>query len=78
MIYTVRVDAPNPLFAKMLLEQFGGPNGELAAAMRCFTQGLPRRVRARRRGAARRPQPPSSSVLIPARPAACAKAWPRR
>jgi len=36
------------LFAKMLLEQFGGPNGELAATMRCFTQGLPRRVRARR------------------------------
>jgi len=39
MMYTVRVDAPNPLFAKMLLEQFGGPNGELAAAMRYFTQG---------------------------------------
>jgi len=38
-MYTVRVDAPNPLFAKMLLEQFGGPNGELAAAMRYFTQG---------------------------------------
>jgi len=27
------------MFAKMLLEQFGGPNGELAAAMRYFTQG---------------------------------------
>jgi len=39
MMYTVRVDAPNPMFAKMLLEQFGGPNGELAAAMRYFTQG---------------------------------------
>jgi Mn-containing catalase len=34
MMYTVRVDQPNPAFAKMLLEQFGGPNGELAAAMR--------------------------------------------
>jgi len=39
MMYTVRVDQPNPEFAKMLLEQFGGPNGELAAAMRYFTQG---------------------------------------
>jgi Mn-containing catalase len=39
MMYTVRVDEPNPEFAKMLLEQFGGPNGELAAAMRYFTQG---------------------------------------
>jgi len=37
--YTVHVDQPNPAFAKMCLEQFGGPNGELAAAMRYFTQG---------------------------------------
>jgi len=39
MMYTVRADAPNPTFAKMLLEQFGGPNGELAAALRYFSQG---------------------------------------
>lgn len=39
LMYTVRVDAPNPKFAKLLHEQFGGPNGELAAAMRYFTQG---------------------------------------
>lgn len=39
MMYTVRVDQPNPEFGKLLLEQFGGPNGELAAAMRYFTQG---------------------------------------
>lgn len=37
--YTVHVNEPNPAFAKMCLEQFGGPNGELAAAMRYFTQG---------------------------------------
>jgi Mn-containing catalase len=37
--YTVRVGEPNPAFAKMCLEQFGGPQGELAAAMRYFTQG---------------------------------------
>ena len=40
MQYTVRVDEPNPLFAKLLLEQFGGENGELAAAMRYFTQAV--------------------------------------
>ncbi len=38
LMYTVRVDEPNPNFAKLLLEQFGGANGELAAAMRYFTQ----------------------------------------
>ncbi|MFN2528426.1 MAG: manganese catalase family protein [Candidatus Baltobacteraceae bacterium] len=37
--YTVHVDEPDPAFAKLCLEQFGGPNGELAAAMRYFTQG---------------------------------------
>ena len=39
MMYTVRVDQANPNFAKMLLEQFGGPNGELGAALRYFSQG---------------------------------------
>ncbi|RYD47700.1 MAG: manganese catalase family protein [Sphingomonadales bacterium] len=38
--YTVRVAEPNPKLAVMLLEQFGGADGELAAAMRYFTQGL--------------------------------------
>lgn len=38
--YTVRVGAPNPGLANLMLEQFGGPQGELAAAMRYFTQGL--------------------------------------
>ncbi len=38
--YTVRVSEPNPVLASFLLEQFGGPDGELAAAMRYFTQGL--------------------------------------
>ncbi|WP_426769506.1 manganese catalase family protein, partial [Pseudomonas aeruginosa] len=38
--YTVRVTAPDPGLANLLLEQFGGPQGELAAAMRYFTQGL--------------------------------------
>jgi Mn-containing catalase len=38
--YTVRVAEPNPTLATMMLEQFGGADGELAAAMRYFTQGL--------------------------------------
>lgn len=38
--YTVRVSEPNPRLACMILEQFGGADGELAAAMRYFTQGL--------------------------------------
>lgn len=38
--YTVRVSEPNPWLATMMLEQFGGADGELAAAMRYFTQGL--------------------------------------
>jgi len=40
MQYTVRVAGPNPGLANLLLEQFGGPQGELAAACRYFTQGL--------------------------------------
>ncbi|OZI19777.1 Mn-containing catalase [Bordetella genomosp. 9] len=36
--YTVRVAGGNPGLANLLLEQFGGPQGELAAAMRYFTQ----------------------------------------
>jgi Mn-containing catalase len=38
--YTVRVGETNPTLASLLLEQFGGPDGELAAAMRYFTQAL--------------------------------------
>lgn len=40
LMYTVRVDEPNPHFGNMLLEQFGGANGELAAAMQYSIQGL--------------------------------------
>jgi Mn-containing catalase len=38
--YTVRVAQPNPGLANLLLEQFGGAQGELAAAARYFTQAL--------------------------------------
>jgi Mn-containing catalase len=40
LMYTVRVDEPDPQFGNMLLEQFGGANGELAAAMQYSIQGL--------------------------------------
>jgi Mn-containing catalase len=38
--YTVRVSECNPGLANLMLEQFGGPKGELAAAMRYFTQAV--------------------------------------
>ncbi|MBQ1762897.1 MAG: manganese catalase family protein [Aquincola sp.] len=38
--YTVRVSESNPGLANLMLEQFGGPQGELAAACRYFTQYL--------------------------------------
>ncbi len=40
LMYTVRVSEPDPKLAVLMLEQFGGPQGELAAAMRYFTQAL--------------------------------------
>jgi len=40
LMYTVRVDEADPRFGNMLLEQFGGANGELAAAMQYSIQGL--------------------------------------
>lgn len=40
LMYTVNVDDPDPRFGNMLLEQFGGANGELAAAMQYSIQGL--------------------------------------
>jgi Mn-containing catalase len=39
-MYTVRIGQPDPRFGNMLLEQFGGANGELAAAMQYSIQGL--------------------------------------
>jgi Mn-containing catalase len=40
LMYTVRIGTPDPKFGNMLLEQFGGANGELAAAMQYSIQGL--------------------------------------
>ncbi len=38
--FNARVSKPDVRFAKLLLEQFGGPNGELTAAMQYFVQGF--------------------------------------
>lgn len=38
--YTVRVGKTNSGLANLLLEQFGGPQGELAAAGRYFNQSI--------------------------------------
>jgi Mn-containing catalase len=40
LMYTVEVGIPDPAFGNMLLEQFGGANGELAAAMQYSIQGI--------------------------------------
>src|ERR1700746_930236 len=40
LMYRVNVGSPDPRFGNMLLEQFGGANGELAAAMQYSIQGL--------------------------------------
>ncbi|WP_181304620.1 manganese catalase family protein [Rufibacter sp. XAAS-G3-1] len=38
--FNARVSKPDPRFATLLLEQFGGENGELAAAMQYFSQAF--------------------------------------
>jgi Mn-containing catalase len=52
--FNARVSRPDPRFATMLLEQFGGPNGELKAAMQYFTQAF----------VCRRPYPDKYDMLM--------------
>lgn len=37
---TVKIDEPNPRFAQLLLEQFGGATGELSAALQYWVQSF--------------------------------------
>jgi Mn-containing catalase len=39
LAYTVRVDKPNPVFARMLQQAIGGPEGELRVMMQYLFQG---------------------------------------
>jgi Mn-containing catalase len=52
--FNARVSEPDPRFAGMLLEQFGGANGELKAAIQYFTQAF----------AARKPYPDKYDLLM--------------
>lgn len=52
--FNARVSGPDPRFARLLLEQFGGPNGELKAAMQYFVQAFP----------CRRPYPDKYDLLM--------------
>lgn len=52
--FNARVTRPDPRFARLLLEQFGGGNGELKAAMQYFVQAF----------AARRPYPDKYDLLM--------------
>lgn len=36
--YPVKIKQPNPKFAKIILDQYGGPDGELAASLRYLSQ----------------------------------------
>lgn len=42
--FNARVSKPDPKFARLLLEQFGGANSELKAAMQYFTQAFSCRI----------------------------------
>jgi Mn-containing catalase len=65
LMFTVRVDEPDPRFGNMLLEQFGGANGELAAAMQYSIRGLncedPDRSANYSSNISRKPKPKSSA-----------------
>src|SRR3954471_24787421 len=52
--FDARVSGPDPRFATLLLEQFGGGNGDLKAAMQYFTQAF----------GARRPYPDKYDLLM--------------
>src|SRR5919112_2525021 len=52
--FNARVTRPDPRFASLLLEQFGGPNGELKAAMQYFVQAF----------GARQPYPDKYDLLM--------------
>src|SRR5689334_24072319 len=52
--FNARVSGPDPRFASLLLEQFGGANGELAAAMQYFVQAF----------SARQPYPDKYDLLM--------------
>src|SRR3954447_24063606 len=52
--FDARVTRPDPRFARLLLEQFGGGNGELKAAMQDFVQAF----------AVRRPYPDKYDLLM--------------
>ena len=36
--YPVKISKPNPMLAKMIISQYGGPDGELGASLRYLSQ----------------------------------------
>jgi len=36
--YPIRIKEPNPKLAKIIISQYGGPNGELGASLRYLSQ----------------------------------------
>ena len=41
--YPIKITRPNPALAKLIISQYGGPDGELSAALRYLSQrfGMP-------------------------------------
>lgn len=41
--YPIKIKCPNPKLAKVIISQYGGPDGELAASLRYLSQrfGMP-------------------------------------
>lgn len=43
--YPVNIKNPNPKYAQIVLEQYGGPDGELGASLRYLSQRFRCRIR---------------------------------
>jgi hypothetical protein len=82
LMFTVRVDEPDPSFGNMLLEQFGGANGELAAAIlvdQVFNDSTGKAITAKsmRAGRGTKASPGNSLSRPPSRKCATAMATAR-
>ena len=75
LMYTVRVDEADPKFGNMLLEQFGGANGELKAAMQYFTGSKAHNIALRDRAEAAGGQTVKLGLASVSVSPACVRGW---
>ena len=57
--YPVKIARPNPKYAKIIISQYGGPDGEMSASLRYLSQrySMPYGGNDRRHGASAHPKP---------------------